>query len=92
MKEKMIKSVAQTCGFTRHKSWTAVETLLEIMKETLATGEDVLISGFGKFCIKDKNRRKGRNLVTGNNITLRPRRVVNFQCSGVLKNKLNKKL
>jgi integration host factor subunit alpha len=67
-----------------------VETLLEIMKKTLEHGEEVLISGFGKFCIKDKKARKGRNPQNGQDITLRPRRVVTFRCSGVLRERINR--
>jgi len=65
------------------------ESLLEIMKDKLASGEDILISGFGKFCVKEKNQRKGRNPATGDDLILRPRKVVTFQCSQVLRQKIN---
>jgi len=61
------------------------------MKATLANGEDVLISGFGKFCVKDKNDRRGRNPSTGEDMMLEARRVVTFKCSRPLRNKLNGK-
>ena len=68
-----------------------VELLLEIMKRSMEAGEDVLISGFGKFCIKDKGKRRGRNPATGDSIVLEKRRVVTFKCSGVLRDKVNVK-
>jgi integration host factor subunit alpha len=66
-----------------------VETLLEIIKSTLVSGEDVMISGFGKFCVKDKRERKGRNPATGEDMMLAPRRVVTFRTSGKLREKIN---
>jgi len=59
------------------------------MKNTLENGEDILISGFGKFCVKDKKERRGRNPQTGEDKMLGARRVVTFKCSGVLKDKIN---
>jgi integration host factor subunit alpha len=66
-----------------------VETLIEIIKSNLEKGEDVLISGFGKFCVKKKNPRRGRNPATGADLMLRERRVISFKCSGKLRNKIN---
>jgi integration host factor subunit alpha len=68
-----------------------VESLFRIIKSTLASGEDVLISGFGKFCVKGKNERRGRNPATGDDLMLEARKVVTFRCSSVLKEKLNQK-
>lgn len=68
-----------------------VDTILEIIKNTLENGEDVLITGFGKFCIKDKRERRGRNPVTGQDLLLDQRRVIMFRCSGVLRDKINGK-
>ena len=76
-------------GFTKKKSVDIIETLIEIMKGTLEKGEDVLISGFGKFCVKDKNSRRGRNPATGSDLILRERKVVTFKCSGKLREKIN---
>jgi integration host factor subunit alpha len=59
------------------------------MKKKLENGEDVLISGFGKFCVKNKKERMGRNPQTGDDMVLKPRRVVTFRCSGVLRDKIN---
>lgn len=76
-------------GFSKKKSVEIIEVLLEIMKNSLANGEDVLISGFGKFCIKDKESRRGRNPATGEDLTLSERRVVTFKCSGKLRDCVN---
>lgn len=76
-------------GFTKKKSIETVESLLEIIKNTLESGDDVLVSGFGKFCVKDKKKRRGRNPATGSDLILRERKVVTFKCSGKLRNKIN---
>ena len=76
-------------GFTKQKSVDTVESLLELIKNTLEKGEDVLISGFGKFCVKNKKERRGRNPATGSDLTLRGRKVVTFKCSGKLREKIN---
>ncbi len=76
-------------GFTKKKSVEIIETLLEIMKSTLEKGEDVLISGFGKFCVKQKQQRRGRNPATGDDLILKERKVVTFKCSGKLRDKIN---
>jgi len=66
-----------------------VEILLELIKGSLESGEDVLISNFGKFCVNEKHARRGRNPATGDSLLLKPRRVVTFKCSGVLRDKVN---
>ena len=76
-------------GFTKKKAVDTVESLLEIIKGTLAQGDDVLVSGFGKFCVKDKKQRRGRNPATGSDLLLRERKVVTFKCSGKLRNRIN---
>jgi len=76
-------------GFTKKKAVDTVESLLEIVKRKLAQGDDVLVSGFGKFCIKDKKKRRGRNPATGSDLLLRERKVVTFKCSGKLRNRIN---
>jgi len=58
-KSHFIRAVAKANGLTRQKSTETVNTLLEIIKQTLESGEDVLISGFGKFCVKDKRNVEG---------------------------------
>ena len=81
-KSQIVESVQNQTGFPRNRSVEIVETLLEIIKKTLTSGEDVLVSGFGKFCVKEKKERKGRNPATGENLILEPRKVVIFKCSG----------
>jgi integration host factor subunit alpha len=88
-KDHLVNSLYNSLDFSKGKSATIVETLLEAIKERLAEGEDVLISGFGKFCVKNKNDRRGRNPATGEDLTLNARRVVVFKCSGVLREKIN---
>ena len=77
-------------GFSKKKSIDIIESLLEITKSTLENDDDVLISGFGKFCIKNKNTRRGRNPATGDDLMLRERKVVTFKCSGKLRKKINR--
>jgi len=88
-KAQIIDSIQNQTGFPKNKSSEIVETLLEIIKNSLASGEDVLISSFGKFCVREKRERKGRNPATGNAMMLRSRKVVTFNCSGKLRNKIN---
>ena len=88
-KADIVDSVSKRVGIPKKRSFEVVETMLELIRKTLEDGEDVLISGFGKFCVKDKKQRKGRNPQTGADMILRPRRVVTFQCSGILRNKVN---
>ncbi len=88
-KADIIAAIAEQNGYTKNKSIETVEALLEIIKGTLESGEDVLISGFGKFRIKEKAERKGRNPATGNDLMLRPRKVVTFKGSGKLRNRIN---
>jgi integration host factor subunit alpha len=76
--------------FTKTESAQTIETLFEIVKDSLEKSEDVLISGFGKFSVKEKNQRRGRNPQTGNPIILAPRKVVTFKCSGVLRERINR--
>jgi integration host factor subunit alpha len=88
-KAHLINVISEKNGFTKKKSTETVETILKIIKFTLASREDVLISGFGKFCVKEKRERRGRNPSTGETMMLSPRRVVTFKCSGKLKKKVN---
>jgi len=64
-KSDLIDSIYNQCGLSKSKSVQVAETILEIIKETLPSGEDVLISGFGKFSVKEKTERRGRNPQTG---------------------------
>jgi len=89
-KSDLIHAVAEANGFPQNKSAEIVETLIDLIKTKLAGGEDVLISGFGKSCVKKKRERRGRNPATGEDMILAARRVLTFKCSGQLRNKINK--
>ena len=88
-KADIITEVMNENGYSRPQATETVETLLELIKKTLGSGEDVLISGFGKFCVKQKAERKGRNPATGGDMMLKARNVVTFTCSGILRDKIN---
>ena len=89
-KADIIAKVQNETGLTRLESSGHVESLLNMIKTTLESGEDVLISRFGKFRMIEKNARKGRNPATGKPMILAPRKVVTFKCSGRLRESLNK--
>jgi integration host factor subunit alpha len=88
-KAQLVESIHNQIDFTQKRSSEIVETLLEIIKSTLASGEDVLVSGFGKFCVKQKDERRGRNPATDEDLMLEPRKVVTFKCSGKLRDRIN---
>jgi len=88
-KDHLVNSLYNNLDIPKSKSASIIETLLQMMKKTLENKEDVLISGFGKFCVKEKRDRRGRNPATGEDLTLEARRVVVFKCSGVLREKVN---
>ncbi len=87
-KEQIVDAIQEQIGFHRKKSAELVESLLEIIKRSLENGDDVLISGFGKFCVKHKSERKGRNPATGHDMMLAKRKVVTFKCSSVLRQRV----
>ncbi len=86
-----LASVGKGTIFSRRESTELVENLLQIIKQTLESGEDVLISRFGKFCVRDKKKRPGRNPNTGESAIIDARRVVTFHCSDMLRDKINGK-
>jgi integration host factor subunit alpha len=88
-KSHLIDAIVEQNGLTKKKSTEAVETILEIIKSTLASGQDVLISGFGMFWAKEKQEWKGMNPANGEDMILAPRRIVTFRCSGKLRDKIN---
>ena len=88
-KQTIINKISQKNNQTPSQAKNTVETLLEIMKSTLASGEDIMISGFGKFQVNEKAPRKGRNPATGRSMILKKRRVVTFKCSGGLRDRIN---
>jgi integration host factor subunit alpha len=88
-KADIIDKIYTSTEHSKARSSELIEALLEIIKQTLEQGEDILITGFGKFYVKTKNSRRGRNPQTGTELTLDARRVVTFKCSGKLRDKLN---
>jgi integration host factor subunit alpha len=77
-------------GLSRKKSTDLIESLLAIIKKSLSAGDDVLISGFGKFSVRKKRERKGRNPATGTSIILSERKVISFRCSSLLRDNIDK--
>ncbi len=90
-KAGLTNSVCNTSNLSEHVSLSTVESLFKIIKRTLESGEDVLITGFGKFCVKDKQERKGRNPETGDDMELKARRIVTFKCFNLMRGKINGK-
>ena len=90
-KAEIVKAIVEKAGFQRNKAIDTFEILMEIIKGSLASGEDVMVSRFGKFCVRDKGARKGRNPATGEDIILGARRVVTFRCSDSFRDKINGK-
>ena len=89
-KADLVQQVYKTHeNLTKMQATEAIETLLRIMKDCLANGDDLLISGFGKFNVKDKKARRGRNPQTGDELILDARRVITFKPSGILRAKIN---
>ena len=88
-KEKIINDIYNHVGLSKTQSRNVVERLFEIIKQNLEKGENLLISGFGKFVVKEKAERRGRNPQTTEDLRLRARRVTVFKTSGVLRKKIN---
>jgi integration host factor subunit alpha len=80
-KDLLIHSIGDRLGMSKSESSRILESVLETVKSSLSNGEDVLISGFGKFIVREKGARRGRNPATGEDLTLDPRRVITFKCS-----------
>ena len=88
-KARIVEAVVETNGYTQKKAFETVEIMLELIKRSLESGHDLLISGFGKFCVKEKQERRGRNPQTGEPIMLAPRKTVTFKCASVLRDSMN---
>ena len=88
-KDKIISRLQTQLGLTKQESGQAVERLIEVMKDTLANGEDLLISGYGKFSVRQKNARRGRNPQTKEALMLKARKVLVFKTSVVLRERMN---
>ena len=89
-KQDIAERIREELDCPKNQSAEITEALLELIKSSLEAGEDVLVSGFGKFCVKEKAARKGRNPATGGDAILPARRVVTFKCSGKLRDKVNR--
>jgi integration host factor subunit alpha len=88
-KETMISNIYDDVGLSKTKSRSAAESLFEIMKDSLVKGDDVLVSGFGKFLVRSKKERRGRNPQTNQDLQLRARKVVVFKASSVIRKNIN---
>jgi len=88
-KADLVDSISSATDITKKQSRGIIEATIDIIKSTLASGEDVLISGFGKLCVKQKAERKGRNPATGEDLMQPARKVVTFKCSGKLRERVN---
>jgi len=88
-KAEIVKSLNTNTNLSKERGASLVERVFELIKDELEEGRDVLISGFGKWSVKDKNPRKGRNPQTGTALMLDGRRVITFKCSRKLKETLN---
>ena len=90
-KADVAEAIYKKTSYTKIQSLELVDSLFEIMKHTLESGEDVLISSFGKFSVKEKRERIGRNPQNGQPMMIAPRKVVSFKWSGRLRNRINTK-
>jgi integration host factor subunit alpha len=88
-KAHLVDSIQNQLGLHKNQSVKVLESILEIIKETLENSEDVMITGFGKFYVKEKRERRGRNPATGEDLMLGSRKVVGFKCSGKLRERMN---
>ncbi|MFH7325176.1 integration host factor subunit alpha [Desulfurivibrio sp. C05AmB] len=88
-KADLIQKVYRQHDLTKTQATEVVEAFLGIAKRSLQEGEDLLLSGFGKFNVKQKNSRRGRNPQTGAELLLAPRKVITFKPSGILRNRIN---
>ena len=88
-KAHLADSIHNQLGLPKNQSVKVFESIAEIIKKTLEKGEEVLITGFGKFYVKEKRKRRGRNPATGEDLMLGSRRVVGFKCSGKLRERMN---
>ena len=88
-KADIAEKVRSQVGRNKKESAQMVDTLFEIIKQSLQQGKDVMISGFGKFSVRNRGEKVGRNPLTGEPITLPAKKVVTFKSSGKLREKIN---
>lgn len=86
---QLSEAVYQEVGLSRNESAQLVESVLKEISDALTRGETVKISSFGSFFVRQKGERIGRNPKTGQEVPIRPRRVLVFRASHVLKNRVN---
>ncbi|MBV5338038.1 MAG: integration host factor subunit alpha [Deltaproteobacteria bacterium] len=91
-KADIFEKVQKVIGLSKNESAEMVEAVFAIMKSTLESGENLKISGFGSFIVKQKADRRGRNPQTGETITIEARRILTFKPSGILKDQINKEI
>jgi integration host factor subunit alpha len=89
-KVDIVGSVYEKVGFSKKEAIQVVETVFDLMKDTLERGEKIKISGFGNFVVRNKRARRGRNPQTGDDIEISARKILTFKPSQVLKNSLNR--
>ncbi|MDD2540521.1 MAG: integration host factor subunit alpha [Desulfuromonadaceae bacterium] len=85
----IVEKISNQLGFTKKAASDYLESVFALMKETLASGEDIKISGFGKFEIKKKKDRRGRNPATGDSIIIEARKILTYKSSTLLKARIN---
>ena len=88
---QIVESVQNQNGFTKTRSLEIVKTLIEVIKSTLESGEDLMVTGFGKFYVKEKKGYRWRNPITEKFEMLPPKRLVTFKCSKILRDRINSK-
>ena len=87
---QLSEAVYEEVGLSRNESSDLVESIINEISETLILGEPVKISSFGTFLVRQKGERQGRNPKTGEEVPIKPRRVLVFRASQVLKKRINK--
>ncbi|MDX8406282.1 MAG: integration host factor subunit alpha [Mariprofundus sp.] len=87
-KAEIARIVHERVGLTKKESSEIVESVLDAIRDTLIQGENVKLSGFGHFMVRQKHARRGRNPKTGDDLIIEPRSVVTFRASPLLKDKL----
>ena len=90
-KFQLVDALSSRLSISKQEATATVESLLETIKLTFVSGQDIMISGFGKFCVKKKKERRGRNPATGEDMMMNARRIVTFKCSNLLKDRMNGK-
>jgi integration host factor subunit alpha len=90
-KADLVNDLYERLGYSKRECANIVDSLFDIIKEALSKGENVKISGFGNFVVREKKERKGRNPKTGEEILISGRRVLSFKLSQVFKEAMNKR-